>query len=86
MSYGHFRRFWRQMYGQAPHQFIVSTRLRHACRLLVESEASIGVIAERVGISDPLYFSRLFKKHFQVTPSAYRRRYHQPSDASKPNA
>jgi AraC-like DNA-binding protein len=36
------------------------------------SEYTVSQIAEACGYSDPLYFSRVFKKYFGVAPSEYK--------------
>ncbi|MGL5720869.1 MAG: AraC family transcriptional regulator, partial [Brevinema sp.] len=45
--------------------------LDHACRLLAIQNLSIKDIASKVGFSDSLYFSRLFKKKYKLSPSQY---------------
>jgi len=34
----------------------------------------VAEIAERIGYTNPSYFYRMFKKHYGVTPTDYRRR------------
>ncbi len=43
-----------------------------AARLLRFSDLTIGEIAFRAGFSDQLYFSRAFKRRYDLSPSAYR--------------
>ena len=43
-----------------------------AKKLLENTSADIGTIAESVGYSDLQYFYRVFKKNTQKTPMAYR--------------
>ncbi|MBF1001042.1 MAG: response regulator [Lachnospiraceae bacterium] len=52
--------------------YITEIRMHHAKKLLVESNETIASIAERVGYSDPKYFSQLFKKTIGVKPIVYR--------------
>lgn len=47
-------------------------RMSKACELLGGSSLNIGQIADRVGYSDPLYFSRTFRHHLGCSPSDYR--------------
>ncbi len=75
MSRSTFRRRWARMYHEPPGRFVGQLRLREACRLLVESKAPIGDIAERSGFQDQLYFSRIFRKKTGMTASAYRKRH-----------
>ena len=78
LSYPHFRRLWRERFKEPPHQFIIRQRLQRACLLLATGSQTIQEIAMEVGITDPLYFSKLFKQHFNVSPRAYRTRYQRP--------
>lgn len=53
--------------------YIVEVRLRHACRQLVETELPIETIAAQCGFASAVYFHRVFKKQYGVTPGEYRR-------------
>ncbi|MBN2405540.1 MAG: helix-turn-helix domain-containing protein, partial [Coriobacteriia bacterium] len=66
------RRF-RRSTGCSPHQYLQSTRLDHACRLLADSDHSVTRIAELVGIADSNYLSRLFRGNLETSPREYRR-------------
>ncbi len=61
--------------GKSFKQLLVSMRMEKAAELLV-SEASLSVaeVGCRVGMDDPFYFSRLFRKNFGCSPSCYRKR------------
>ena len=48
-------------------------KIQAACRLLDSTDESVKVIAARLGFSDPLYFSRVFRRTQGLSPSAYRR-------------
>ncbi|WP_281615316.1 ATP-binding protein [Flammeovirga sp. SubArs3] len=52
--------------------FIRSVRLKKAAQLILETDDSIKVIAENVGINDVRYFNREFKKQYEVDPSVYK--------------
>ena len=61
--------------GQTTQNFVMQIRLEQAKNLLdQQTDTSIGDIALRCGFNDSAYFSRVFKKTFQTTPSAYRKR------------
>jgi len=51
--------------------FVVEHRINEAKRLLAAGNARIFEIAEAVGISDPQYFCRVFKKHTGLSPREY---------------
>jgi AraC-like DNA-binding protein len=60
---------FRKHTGQPIHQFILQKRLLRAKDLLREDNASVKEVAYKLGFTDPLYFSRLFRKKFGFPPS-----------------
>ena len=46
--------------------------MEKARQLLLDTDMNIGEVAQTIRIEDSLYFSRLFKKHFGISPTAYR--------------
>ena len=56
-----------------PNEFIQTFRLKHAAQLLKNKELSVSEIAYSVGFNDPLYFSKCFRKQFNVSPTDYRK-------------
>ena len=72
MSRGHFIRSFRAYAGISPYQYRVQKQMEVAKMLLSYSRLSVSEIASRVGIEDPLYFSRVFRRHVGVSPSVYR--------------
>jgi DNA-binding response OmpR family regulator len=57
--------------GLSVNDFIKSIRLRRAAELLGNPERTVYEVAYMVGFSDRKYFSREFKKVYEMTPSAY---------------
>jgi AraC family transcriptional regulator len=45
-------------------------RLERARRMLLEPGARLSDIAQRAGFADQAHFTRLFKRHFGITPGA----------------
>ena len=59
--------------GMTTSNFILNTRLNRAKKLLSITQKPIGEIAMECGFNDFAYFSRSFKKEFEITPSAFQR-------------
>lgn len=74
----YFRKIFISDFGISPKQYIMKKRLDHV-RNMLESGDFVYVyeVAEAVGYTDPLYFSKLFKKYYGVNPSG---RYENISD------
>jgi AraC family transcriptional activator of pobA len=60
--------------GRGTKELITDRRMLEAARLLRFTDLTVGEIAFRAGYSDPLYFSRAFKRHHGAPPMAYRER------------
>lgn len=69
-----FAVFKKQM-GVSPICFLNNYRLSIAAELLQGTTKSINQIAAEVGINDPIYFNKMFKKHYQMSPTEYRNCY-----------
>ena len=57
-------------FGIPPVAYRLQVRLNRARELLVSTRRNVRETAWEVGFSDPLYFSRVFAKHFGTTPSS----------------
>lgn len=73
LSYSHFRRLFKLISGFAPNQFVLLQRMAEASRLLRLSNLGIKEIAEQVKCEDIYYFSKMFKKTYQIPPGKYRK-------------
>lgn len=71
MSEHRFSYRFQQTYGIRPMNFLIACRLEHAYRLL-QTDMLVKDVAAAVGYDDPLYFSRLFKKHYGFSPQMAR--------------
>lgn len=67
----YFRRIFKEMFGTTPKQYILGLRIKKACKLLIESSASVSEIAEECGFSSVYHFCRSFKDNTGLTPSEY---------------
>jgi AraC-like DNA-binding protein len=71
VGYHSLRKKFADQTGLSLHQYRLNQRLSRAKVLLQSHRLSIEAVAERVGFSDPLYFSRFFKSREGVSPSEY---------------
>ena len=53
--------------------FIDEWRLRHAAKLLAETEDSIGLVMSASGFVSRSHFNTLFRKRYKLTPTEYRK-------------
>ncbi len=56
--------------GQSPQNYIITYRLNKAMEMLRTRDRSVSEVGYDVGFSSVQYFSRAFKKHFGISPSA----------------
>ncbi|MGD1946437.1 MAG: helix-turn-helix domain-containing protein [Croceivirga sp.] len=61
------------LYGVRPNRFIQMKRIERAQLLLLTTNDTLEVIAEKVGLNNFSYFSRIFKKITGITPGKYRK-------------
>jgi AraC-like DNA-binding protein len=64
-----FSRCFKDTYGIAFRDYVVRYRLREAYHMLNSGYASVTEAAYACGFNDVAYFSRVFKRHFTVSPS-----------------
>ena len=70
--YDYLCRLFRQEMNTTPHKYLANLRLETAADMLRQGAGrSITEIAHMCGYSDPLYFSRMFKKRYGVSPREY---------------
>lgn len=69
--YDYLCRIFRQELHTTPHKYLANLRLQSAADALRAGSSSITEIARMCGYNDPLYFSRMFKKRFGVSPREY---------------
>ena len=72
MSNSNLHRKLTALTGHSANHFIRYTRLTKACTLLRNPELTIAAVTYDCGFNDPVYFARIFKQEFGVTPSEWR--------------
>lgn len=74
LSAEHLRRLCLRELGRSPMQHLTYMRMQQGALMLESSQDKLGIIAEAVGYTDPVTFSKVFKKWIGCPPSQYRTR------------
>ena len=72
ISLKHLNRICKELLNKTVTSLIAEKIIIESKRMLTFDSASINEIAQTLGYEDYSYFSRLFKKHTQLTPSKFR--------------
>ena len=51
--------------------YVTGVKIEHSQSLLCEPDATVNSVAERLGYTDPYYFSKIFKKYMHLSPRDY---------------
>ena len=72
LNRSYFGKIFRENLGKTPQEFLISYRMSKATELLRLTTLSIGDIANAVGYTNPLHFSRAFKNVYGFSPREWR--------------
>lgn len=72
LSASHFSSLFRKKTGFPPIEYFNHLKVQKACQYLLFTELRIKEIADKLGIEDQYYFSRMFTKLMGMSPVAYR--------------
>lgn len=75
MSESNFYKAFKKQYACSPISYLNHYRLSLAANMILSDDEHINEIAYTVGINDPLYFSKIFKKTFGLSPRDYKQTY-----------
>lgn len=79
LNYDYVRKLFKKEIGVTPHEYLTRMRMQRAKAIMLSgvtnrySDYSVTQIAEACGFTEPLYFSRVFKKYYGVAPSQYQK-------------
>lgn len=70
ISHTYFSKIFLLEFGVRPKEYITERRMAHAKVIIDSGEMdSVKQLALSVGYTDPLYFSKVFKNHFGISPT-----------------
>ncbi len=72
LSRAHFYRLFERSTGAPPHVFLNGIRIERAVTAIVQGNGSLAEIGADLGFAAPGHFSRFFRDHSGVSPSAFR--------------
>jgi AraC-like DNA-binding protein len=72
-SSAYFCRAFKHTFGETPHGFLTSRRLRRASHLMLTSDLSLSEIAIACGLTDQAHLCRLFRRRVGQSPAIWRR-------------
>ena len=82
LSPAHFSREFRRVFGETPHQYLLTRRLERAAALLRSTDYSVADICFEVGLTSVGSFTTSFRRVYRMTPTEYRAA-HPPSRAAR---
>ena len=72
LSPAHFSREFRRVFGETPHQYLLTRRLERAAALLRMTDHSVAEVCFDVGLRSVGSFTTSFGRAYGCTPTAYR--------------
>jgi AraC-like DNA-binding protein len=72
MSLSTFKRNFKSVFNESPGRWIANKKITLATQFLKNSNKTVSEIAYDCGFEDPSHFIKVFKKHENLTPLAYR--------------
>ena len=89
-NYDYLRKLFQKEMGMTPHKFLTDRRLQTAAAMLRSqyNDGNVTEVARLCGFREPLYFSRLFKQKYGLSPSFFyaARREAEPRQVSDPDS
>lgn len=73
-SASHFSMLFQKETGFSPINFFIRLKIQKACQYIELTNLKINEISSQLGFDEPAYFSRIFTKIMDISPSAYRKK------------
>ena len=71
----HVSTLFKQEVGMNFQEYVQSVRIKESCRLLINTNQKVSDIATRVGYTNIKYFNEVFKRHMEMTPRDFRKKF-----------
>ncbi len=68
----YFRKIFKNIYNVSPQKYIINLKLEFAYHLLGSNLYTVAEVSQKSGFSDPKYFCRVFKQHYNFPPKQLR--------------
>ncbi|MFC6859918.1 helix-turn-helix domain-containing protein [Zunongwangia atlantica] len=75
LSVSRYSEIFKENTGHPPIHYFIQLKIQKSCQYLYFTDKNIKEICTLVGFKDPYYFSRMFKKIMDVSPSKYKSTY-----------
>jgi AraC-like DNA-binding protein len=72
LNKNYFSTLFSEVLGIPPQEYLIKYRVNKACTLLTNKDLTISEISRSVGYSDPLGFSKIFKRTKGISPKSFR--------------
>ena len=76
LTYKHMNLIFKNITGTTIQKYHFGLRMEYSARLLKETTLSVAEISEILGYEESFYFSNSFKRHYGMSPAAYRKSLH----------
>lgn len=83
LSPAHFSREFRRVFGETPHQYLLTRRLERAAALLRSTDRTVAEICMTVGLASVGSFTTSFGRMFGSSPTAYRAAFPPAADRAR---
>jgi AraC-like DNA-binding protein len=83
LSPAHFSREFRRVFGESPHQYLLTRRLERAAALLRTTDRSVADICITVGLRSIGSFTTSFRRAYGKSPTQYRAAYPPAADRAR---
>ncbi len=73
MSKFYFLKEFKKATGNTPYQFVTELKMHQAADMIRAEQSDLSTIAYNLGFTDQSHFSKVFKRHFNISPGNFRK-------------